>query len=294
MRAKVDRISTYSRTQPTPTHFTRPDAFFTFSKVRRPPSLYTTWVIPTLESFGSAPSTGERLELGFQDQDLTHRAPICCKSSTKIPDASSPSVVWTSTCTTAPCRACWIVLKLRRDFLAGLGVVTCSLDEAMTAGFPLLRRAVLERRFGEGLLLALEYLRVGERTGTFSSGGMKVGFRTRGEERVGDMLDSDKPLFRDSLRGDTSPSAFKGTLDTVWTVRISSGWTFIGVAGRTLESQFSLSSSGCSCSWNWVSAAGICSFNGVCSWSSTSNLSISGSSNISVHLLGDWINPLSS
>ena len=41
--------------------------------------------------------TQDMLARGFHDHERKQRAPICCRSSTKIPDASSPSVVWTST-----------------------------------------------------------------------------------------------------------------------------------------------------------------------------------------------------
>ena len=127
---------TYSKTQPTPTHLTRPPACLTFSSVRTPPSLKTTCVIPTLLSLGSVPSTGEELDRGFHVQFLTHLAPICCRSSMNMPLASSPSVVWTSTCTTAPWRTFPHALIFRPGLFAGLA-------EDATVGS--LRRTWVER-----------------------------------------------------------------------------------------------------------------------------------------------------
>lgn len=92
--------STYSRTQLTPTQCTRPLVCRTFSRVRLPPSLYTMCVIPALLEDASALHG----LLGFQSQVFLQRAPIWVSSSMKIPLASAPSVVWTSTNTTAPRR----------------------------------------------------------------------------------------------------------------------------------------------------------------------------------------------
>jgi hypothetical protein len=76
------------------------------------------------------------------------------------------------------------------------------------------RLRVLQRRLGLGLREARGAL-CGENVGTLSLPWNMTGLRMRGDARVGDLLSSEWPRLRGSFRGETSPSPFKGTLDTV-------------------------------------------------------------------------------
>ena len=80
------------------------------------------------------------------------------------------------------------------------------------------RLGVLQRRLGLGLLDSRVSL-CGEKVGMVSSPGKMTGLRTRGDERVGDLLSREWPRLRGSFKGETSPSPLSGTFDIVWTVR---------------------------------------------------------------------------
>lgn len=77
------------------------------------------------------------------------------------------------------------------------------------------RLGELQRRFGVGLLSTCEDWRVGERTGGLSMRGKNMDLRIRGEVRVGEVFDSERPRFLGTFKGEISPSRFKGTLETV-------------------------------------------------------------------------------
>lgn len=124
-----------------------------------------------------------------------------------------------------------MLLRLRED-LAGLGEregalfrsASCVVSRALE-----LLRDRLGCNCGIVLYDNLGALRGGRES--VSSWRARIDLRSRGDERVGDVMERERPLLRDTFKGDTSPSGFRGTFETVWNVCKGLVLPRTGVAG---------------------------------------------------------------